>query len=76
MENDIINEVSEGTIQKKKSILPVIGIVAALLLLFIVIAFGILNSPKVLMGILIGKTPDTIRDAMAVQSDEQPLYVT
>ncbi len=76
MEKDIIAEMGGETAQKKNKMLPVIGIVSAVLLVIIVAAFAVLNSPKVLMGILIGKTPETVREVFAAQSEEQPLFMS
>ena len=76
MENDIMTEFVEEETQGKKPKLTIIGIIAALLLVIIIVAFAVLNSPKVMMGILIGKTPDTVREFFAAQQEEQPLYMS
>lgn len=75
MENDITMEMNEGAITTKKSKLPIIGVVAAVLLVIIIVVFAVFTSPKVLMGILIGRTPDTVSDFFNAQREEQPLFM-
>ncbi|MBN2880237.1 MAG: hypothetical protein JXN65_11485 [Clostridia bacterium] len=76
MENEIKNEMNEGTSPKKKSTLTFVGIAAAVLLVLIIVVFAVVNSPKFLMGVLIANTPDAVTDFLKAGTDEEPMYLT
>ncbi|MEX1376995.1 MAG: hypothetical protein AB1Z23_05895 [Eubacteriales bacterium] len=76
MENDLKMEIDKEISTEKKSKLPIIGIAAAALLLIIIVVFAVFNSPKVLMGILVKNTPDTVTEFFEAEKAELPLYMT
>ena len=75
MDNDLTMEMS-GETKQKKSKLPLVGIIAGVLLLVAVIAISVMNSPKVLMGVLVRNTPDSAVNFFNAEKADKPLFMT
>jgi len=65
-----------GETKQKKSKLPLVGIIAGVLLLVAVIAISVMNSPKVLMGVLVRNTPDSAVNFFNAEKADKPLFMT
>ncbi len=75
MENEMNIGLDEEKMPKKKSNFLLIGIIAGVILVLL-IAMAVLNSPKILAGRLINNTDDAIKDFFEVKNAETPLFMT
>lgn len=76
MDNELIMEIKDETTQNKLANRKIgLGVGVLLVIILLMIIFSILGSPKILMGILLSNTQDTVNDFFAMEEVELPLYL-